>query len=169
MNNYKRQTRACTFEELQPALQQALRAYFSKHELTGLETQILICCETRSERQKTSALETLLGEDRDLVYYLAAFMTPEWLVWARSGDHTKTVVVAAKLKDIHVRPMAFLMVKDTGLNIEGFVDGSFSKIHGYIGLGPEPAAEEFCKVVEDAVEVANPPRRLLDLFGKRPQ
>ena len=169
MSNYKRKTRACTFEELQPTLHQALRAYISAHELTGIEAQILICCETLSERQKTSVLETLFGEDRDLVYYLAAFLTPEWLVWARNGDHTKTTVVAAKLKDIHVRQMAFLTVNDTGIDIEGFVDGSFSKIHGYIALGPEPAAEEFWKAVQKAVVTANPPRRLMDLFGKRPQ
>jgi hypothetical protein len=169
MNNYKRKTRACTFEELQPTLQQALHAYFLKHELTGMEAQIVICCETMSERVKNSTLETLLGEDSDLVYYLAVFMTPEWLVWARCGDHSKTTVVAARLKDIHVRPMAFLVTKDSGIYIEGFVDGSFSKIHGYLGLGPEPAAEEFQKAVEKAVETANPRRRLLDVFGKRPQ
>jgi len=169
LNNYKRNTRACTLEELQPTLQQALRAYFSEHELTGIEAQILMCCETRSERQNTSALATLLGEDPDQVYYLAAFVTPEWLVWARSGDHTKTTVVAAKLKEIHVKPAAFLLSKDTGLNIEGFVDGSFSKIHGYICLGPEPVAEEFCQAAEQAVKAVNPRRRLVDLFGKRPQ
>ena len=133
-----------------------------------MEAQILICCETLSERQKTSALATLLGENRDLVYYLAAFMTPEWLVWARSGDHTKTTVVAAKLKDIHIKPLAFLLSKDTGIHIEGFVDGFFYKIHGHITLGPEPAAAEFLKAVEQAVGVANPPRRLMDIFGKRP-
>jgi hypothetical protein len=169
MNNYKRRTRACTFEELQPTLQQALRAYFSEHELIDVEAQILICCETVSERTKTSALATLLGETRDLVYYLAAFMTPEWLVWARSGDHTKTTVVAAKLKDIHVRPLASLLLKDNGIDIEGFVEGSFTKIHGYICLGTEPAAEAFWKAVEQAVEIANPPRRLMDLFGKVPR
>jgi hypothetical protein len=146
-----------------------MRAYFSAHELSGLEAQIIMCCETRSERQKTSSLATLLGEDRDLVYYLAAFVTSEWLVWARSGDHTKTTVVAARLKDIHVKPQASLLLKDTGIHIEGFVDGFFSKIHGYISLGPEPAAEEFWKAVEQAVDAVNPPRRLLDLFGKIPR
>jgi hypothetical protein len=134
-----------------------------------LHAQILTCCETVSERQKTSALETLLGEDRDLVYYLAAFMTPEWLVWARSGDHTKTTVVAARLKDIHVRSMDFLLMKDIGLNIDGFVDGSFSKIHGHISMGPGSVSEEFCKAVEQAGKAINPPRRLIDLFGKKPQ
>jgi hypothetical protein len=169
LNNYKRSTRACNFEELQTTLQQALRAYFSQHELTDVEAQILMCCETLSERQNTSALATLLGEDPDRVYYLAALVTPEWLVWARSGDHTKTTVVAARLKDIHVKQMVSLLLKDNGIDIDGFVDGFFSKIHGYIGLGPEPAAEEFWKALEQAHKAVNPPRRLLDLFGKIPR
>jgi hypothetical protein len=150
-------------------LKHALRVYFSKNQLKDLETQILMCCETRSERTKTSALAELLGEERDLVYYLAAFLTPEWLVWARIGDHTESTVVAVRLSDIHVRPVASLFLNDTGIHIEGFVDGSFSKIHGYIGLGPEPAAEEFWQAVQKAVDTANPPRRLLDIFGKTPR
>jgi hypothetical protein len=170
MSNYKRSTRVCTLAELQPTLQQALRAHFLEHMLTDVEAQIQICCETISERQKkTSALATLLGEDRDLVYYLAAFLTPEWLVWARSGDHTTTTVVAARLTDIHVKLRASVLSKDIGIDIEGFVDGFLYKIHGHIALGPEPAAEEFSKVVEQAVKAVNPPRHLLDLFGKRPR
>jgi hypothetical protein len=169
LSNYKRSTRACTFGELQSTLRYALRAYFSQHQLTDVEDQILICCETRSERKNTSALAELLGEDRDEIYYLAAFLTPEWLVWARSGDNSKTTVVAARLRDIHVRQVASLFLNDNGIHIEGFVDGAFSKIHGYIGLGPEPAAEEFWNAVHKAVETANPPRRLLDLFGKTPR
>jgi hypothetical protein len=166
LTNYTRSTRACTFELLQPALRQALRAYFSEHELTDLESQILICCETQSRRENISTLAALLGEDRDEVYYLAALMTPEWLVWARSGDHSNIIVAAARLKDIKVWAHASLLVKDNGIDIEGFVDGSFSKIHGYIALGPEPAAEAFFETVEKAVKTANPPRRLIDLFGK---
>jgi hypothetical protein len=169
LSNYKRSTRACTFEEIHPILKQALRAYFFEHEISDVETQILICCETLSEREKTSALETLLKEHGDLIYYLAAFLTPEWLFWARSGNQTKTIVVGARLKDIHARQRASLLLKDFGIDIEGFVDGSFSKIHGSLYLGPEPAAEEFCQAVEKAVNAANPPRRLIDLFGKIPR
>jgi hypothetical protein len=168
MSNYKRSTRVCTFEELQPALQQALRVYFSEHELSDVEAQILICCETHSERKKMSMLATFLGEDLDLVYDSAAFVTPEWLVWARIGDHTTVRVAAARLKDIHVKAVTSLLLKDNGIDIDGFVEGSFSKVHGYIGLGPEPAAEGFWEVVEKAVNTANPPRRLIDLFGKIP-
>ena len=166
MSNYNRSTRLCTFEELQPGLQQAIRDYFFNHELTDLEGQILICSETVSERQKVSKLATLLGEDRDQVYYTAAFLTPDWLVWGRIGDHSIARVAAARLKDIHVKPVTSILPKDTGIGIEGFVDGSFSKVRGYIGLGLEPAAEKFWKEVENAVHTANPPRRLMDIFGK---
>jgi hypothetical protein len=168
MSTYKRRTRICTFEELNPTLKQALRAYFFEHELTDIETQIVMCCETLSERQKTNALEALLGEDRDPVFYLAACMTPDWLVWARSSESTKTIVVAAKLRQIHVKPRASVLSKDIGLDIEGFVEGSLSKIRGHLAFGPEPEAEEFCKAAEQATVAVNPPRRLLDIFGKTP-
>lgn len=168
MSNYIRSTRACTFEELHPTLQQAMRTYFREHEIVHIESQILTCCETTSELKRTGTFTVLLGENRDMVYYLAAFLTPEWLVWARSGDNSKITVAAARLKDIRVKPINSLLYNDTGIDITGFVDGSFSKIHGYLALGPEPAAEEFWEAVEKAVHTANPPRRLLDLFGKIP-
>jgi hypothetical protein len=169
LSNYKRTTRICSFEELQPALRRALRDYFIAHELPDVEGQILICCETVSELQKTSFLEKLLGENQDPLYHLAAFLTPEWLFWVRGSATSKTTAVAARLKDIRVRSRASVLLQEPGLDIEGFVEGSFAKLHGYIALGIEPAAEEFCKVVEQAVETANPPRRLLDLFGKAPK
>jgi hypothetical protein len=168
MSTYKRHTRVCTFEELKPTLKQALRAYFLKLELTDMETQIIMCCETLSERQKTNALEALLGENGDPVYYLAAFVTPDWLVWARGSESTKTTVVAAKLRSIHVKPRASVSSNDTSLDIDGFVEGSFSKVRGHLALGPEPEAEEFCKAAQQANVAVNPPRRLLDIFGKTP-
>lgn len=168
LSTYHRSTRACAFEELQPQLQQALHDYAEQNELAGLQEQIVLCCQTISERIKTNRLAALLGEDRDLVFTLAVFLTPDWLVWARSGDHSKTTVVAARLKDIHVRPVASLLSNDHGLEIDGFVQGSFKKVHGSLLMGPEPAADEFTDAVDKAVKTANPPRRLLDLFGKTP-
>jgi hypothetical protein len=127
-----------------------------------------MCCETISERKKTSALAKWLGEDVESSYFLAALMTPEWLFWARSSERGKTIVVAAKLRDIFVKSRTLLLFNDAGLEINGFVDGSFKKVRGYLGMGPEPAAEEFCKAVEQAVHGVHPPRRLMDIFGKVP-
>lgn len=169
MANYKRSTRMCTFDDLQLSMQHAMRDFFVQHEIPGLEAQIVQCCETVSERIKVSTLAKWFGEDRDEVYSLAVFYTPEWLVWARCGDHSTTTVVAARLQDIRVNPVNALTMNDRGIDIDGFVDGSFTKVHGYIALGPEPEAETFRDALEKAVNTANPPRRLMDLFGKVPR
>jgi hypothetical protein len=168
MSSYKRRTRICTFEELQPTLKQALRAYFSKLELTDIESQISLCCETLSERQKTNALAAWLGETGDPVFYLAALVTPEWLIWARTNENTEPTVVAAGLRQIHVKLHSSVLSQDAGLDIEGFVEGGLSKVRGQLAFGPEPAAQEFCQVAERACLAVNPPRRLLDIFGKTP-
>lgn len=169
MSNYKRSTRECTFVELQPGLLQAMRAYFTEHAMAGIESQILMCCETISERKKSGKLAALLGENSEQVYRLAAFVTPEWLVWARSGETTNTRVAAANLKNVRVRQLDSLLFKENGIEIEGFLDGSFTKVHGSIALGPEPSADRFWNAVREAAEAINPPRRLMDLFGKVPK
>jgi hypothetical protein len=165
MSNYKRFTRECTLEHLRPELLDALRGYLLEHGLADLEPQILMCCETSSERQKTSALASLFGEDLDEAYYTGAFVTPQWLVWVRSGDKTGATVVSAQLKEIRVRPFASPFLKDAGLEVIGYVEGSSIQLRGYIGLGTELAAQEFCEKVKQAVDKVNPPRNLLDVFG----
>ncbi len=167
MSNYKRFTRACTLEQLQPALRQALRDYFAKHNLTEIDTDIMMCCETTSERQAQSALAALLGEDRDQVYYTVALVTPNELVWAHSGDKSGVSVISAKLKEIRVKPYTSLLVKDNGLEVNGFVGDAHAFVRGYIGLGAEPAAQKFLEVVKQAVEQVNPTRSLLDMFLSR--
>jgi hypothetical protein len=167
MSNYKRFTRECTLEQLRPELVHAIRGYLQEHGLAEVETQIEMCCETISERQKASAIAALLREDPDKVYYTGAFVTPQWLVWARSGDKTGTTVVSAQLREIHVKPLASLLVKDAGLEVSGFIGNSRIHAGGYIGLGPEAAAQKFCEKVKQAVDKVNPPRSLLDVFTSK--
>ncbi len=167
MSNYKRITRECTLEQLRPELRHALRDYLSERGLAQVEAKIVMCCETISEKQKGSALASLLGEDPDTIYYTGAFLTPEWLVWAQSGDKTGVAVVSAQLKDIHVKPFASLLVKDAGLEVSGYVGNAHIRMGGYIGLGTESAAQKFCDEVKRAVDAANPPGSLLDLFTSK--
>jgi hypothetical protein len=136
-----------------------------EHGLADVEPEILMCCETISERQQRSALASLFGEDLDEAYYTGAFFTSQWLVWARSGDKSGSTVVSAQLKEIHVRPLASPFVKDAGLEVIGYVEGSSIQLRGYIGLGTELAAREFCEKVKQAVDKVNPPRNLLDIFS----
>ncbi len=164
MSNYRRFTRECTLEQLRPELLQALRDYLQGHGLADLETNVVMCCETMSERQKTSFLASLLGEDRDDTYYTGAFFTPQMLVWARSGNKTGAIVVSAELREIRVRPFASPLVSDAGLEVSGYVGDSSTRIRGYIGLGTELAATRFCEAVKQAVDKVNPPRSFLDIF-----
>ncbi len=164
MSNYRRFTRECTLEQLRPELLHALREYLLGHGLADVETQIVMCCETISEKQKTSFLASLLGEERDDTYYTGAFFTPQLLVWVRSGDKTGAVVVSAQLREIHVRPFASPLVRDAGLEVIGYVGDSRARIRGYIGLGTELAASRFCEAVKQAVDKVNPPRSILDIF-----
>lgn len=168
MSPYIRHTRTCTVEELQPALKRALRAYFLTLELTDVENQIILCCETSAERQKASGLAALLGEDGDALFYLAALVTPDWLIWARTNQNAEPTVVAARLKQVHVKLHTSVLSQDAGLDVEGFVEGGLSKVRGQLAFGPESAAQEFCQAAERANLAVNPPRRLLDIFGKTP-
>ena len=164
MSSYKRFTRECTLEELRPELLLALREYLLGHGLADIEAQIVMCCETLSEKQKTSFLASLVGEDLDETYYTGAFFTPQVLVWVRSGDKTGASVVSAQLREIHVRPFASPLVEDAGLEVNGYVGDSSTRIRGYIGLGTESAASRFCEAVKQAVDKVNPPRSFLDIF-----
>ncbi len=164
MSNYRRFTRECTLEQLRPELLQALRDYLQGHGLADLETKVVMCCETMSEKQKTSFLASLLGEDLDDTYYTGAFFTPQMLVWVRSGNKTGAMVVSAQLREIRVRPFASPLVRDAGLEVIGYVGDSSARIRGYIGLGTELAATRFCDAVKQAVDKVNPPRGFLDIF-----
>lgn len=167
MSNYKRVTRECALEQLRPELLQPIREYLQGHKLTEVEAQILMCCETLSERQKTSGIAALLGDAPDKLYYTGILVTPDWLIWVHSGAKAGSAVVSAQLKEIHVKPFASLLVKDAGLEVFGYVGEARTHVRGYIGLGSEPAAQKFCETVRQAVDKVNPPRNLLDAFTSK--
>lgn len=75
----------------------------------------------------------------------------------KAGTH----VTAARLADIQVKPFASLLVRDNGLEIFGYVGHTKRRVRGYIGMGPEPAAQAFYKGVQQAAEKINPPNKKL--------
>ena len=167
MSRYKRFTRECRLEQLKPALLDAVRKHLAARGLADEEAQVVMCCETVSERQPATGLSALVKEDADEIYYTGALFTPQWLVWARSSEKSGTAVVSARLKEIRVKPFASLLVSDTGLEVMGDVGDPGARVSGYIGLGAEAAAHKFCEAVKRAVDKANPPRSLLDVFTIR--
>ncbi len=156
MSKYHRSTRECALAELQPELAQAIHTYLSQQRLSNVEVEILMCCETTSEKEPIGPLAALLGDDPDTISHTAMLVTPQWLVWARSGDKTGTVVQSAKLQDIQVQPYSSRLVKDTGLEVFGFVGATPRRMQGYIGMGPELAAQKFRQTVIEAIEKATP-------------
>jgi len=157
MSDYIRFTRECSFDQLRPELARAIREYAQNHrELGNIEVEVLMCCETTSERKHTGALAALIEGDPDTILYTGMLVTPQWLIWARSGDKSDTRVSSAKLLDIQVRAFASILVKDAGMEVSGYIGDSKARVRGYIGMGPEPATQQFCDQVQKAIEKATP-------------
>jgi hypothetical protein len=166
--DFNRYTRECSFSQLRPELMQALRDYFENQKLVGIEADILMCCETTSEKKTLNGdkgvLAFLAGDDPDTTVYTGMFVTPQWLVWARAGDKSGTLVTSAHLRNVRVKPFTSRFTKDTGLEVSGFIGDSPGRVKGYIGMGPEEAAQKFCEEVVQATEKvrkeARPKRRI---------
>ena len=168
MANYNRTTRECSFEQLRPELKQAMRDYIESQKLVGIETDILMCCETTSAKKTpngSSGVLAFLGEDDpDTTVHTGMFVTPEWLVWARSGDKTGTLVTSAHFRNVKVKSYSSRFNDDTGLEVAGFIGDAPGRVKGYIGMGPEEAARKFCEQVVQAADKvrkeARPKRRI---------
>ena len=157
MSDYNRTTRECTVSQLQPDLRQAVQNYFREQDLGNPETETLMCCETVSTRKSSGWLGTLLNGGEDATIHTGMLLTSEWLVWVRKGDRSSTVLNAASLKEIQVKTYLSLVNKDNGLEISGYTRDSQGRARGYVGMGPELAAQRFCEEVEKAVAKVKPP------------
>ena len=94
MNTNTCTTRACTIEGLNPNLKNALRAHGKQFDLEDIESDVLMCCETRSILQKNglaSTQETSLS---------AVYITPKWLVWAIAPNGNAANAGSAQLRNI---------------------------------------------------------------------
>ena len=157
MSDYNRTTRECPVSRLHPELRQAFRRYFEEHKLGDLEAETLMCCETISEKKNLGRLASLLQGESDTTIHTGMLLTTQWLIWARRGDQSGTVLNAANLKEIHVRDYLSILTKDTGLEIFGYIGSARGQIRGYIGMGSELAAQKFCDEVKQAITKVNPP------------
>jgi len=154
-SEWKRTTRESSFGALRPELVAAIRRYLERHKLPAIESEILACCETTSERRKVGIAERLAGGG-DKVQYTAAVVTAGWLIWAAGGDRTGTSVTAVRLSDIaEVRDYEDTsfheLIEDHGLQIYGFRYHGSEREVWFIGLGQEYAAERFGQVLREAI------------------
>ncbi len=159
MGDYRRSTRECNFEQLRPEIVTALREHIQRYELGEVEREALICCETTNERtKKTGLFDKLIGGDVGPVHYVGIVVTPRYLIWARSGAKVGVAVMSARLRECEVldyanTPQAQLM-PDTGLEVTAMHTGATERAHSFIGLGPEPAAQNLREVLKQAMQQA---------------
>ena len=159
MGDYRRSTRECHFEQLRPEIVAAIRDHVQRYELGDVERKALICCETINEKTKKSGLfGKLAGGDPDPVHYVGVVVTPRYLIWARSGAKYGDAVLSARLQECGVfdyanTPQAKL-APDTGLEVTAMLTGAIEREHSFIGLGPEPAAQNLRQVLKQARQQA---------------
>lgn len=156
MSETIRTTRECSVNQLNPNLLHALEGYFQTHKLGNLAAEALLSCETFTERKDRGKLAAWLEGNPDTTDYLGLILTAQWLLWARSGDRSGTIVAGANLKDIRVKAYASRLTKDTGLEISGYIGDSKGRVRGNLALGQEPAARKFCEEAIKSIEKANP-------------
>lgn len=148
MDTITRTTHASTLETLNEDLKAAMRAHGAKYGLGDIESDVLMCCETVSLRQKKG----VFGGNKTT--RSAVYVTPKWLVWADSTDRNDAEVGTAQLKHIEVRDYgttaSYAITPDQGLNITGrYTDKNKTGIT-FIVLGSEPAGQEFRQVLKEA-------------------
>jgi len=157
MSDYNRTTRECSVNQLHPELRQAILRYFEEHELGDMEIETLLCCETISEKKNFGRLVSLLKDELDTTIHTGMVLTPQQLIWVRKGEQSDTVLSAANLKDIQVRAYTSILTRDTGMEILGYIGDSKGKVRGYVGMGEEVAAQNFCEEVTQAISSMQPP------------
>ena len=156
MSDYNRTTRECPVSQLHPELLRAIQSYFQEHNLGNLETEALLCCETISTKKELSGLNSMLKSELETTVRMGIILTSKHLIWVRKGDQSEARLSAADLNYIQARAYTSFFTKDTGLEIFGYIGDSNTNVRGYIGMGPEPAAQKFCEEVKKAIFIINP-------------
>ena len=157
MSDYNRTTRVCSVEQLRPEMLQAIQEYFQKNELGDLHAETLACCETVSTKKNAGKLAFWLSGNPDATIHVDIVLTPEFLIWVHLGDKTGMRVNAANLRNIRTEYYMSLSKKEASLSIMGYISDAKSGVRGAIALGPEPAAEQFCEQVKQAIQKVSPP------------
>jgi hypothetical protein len=152
MNKTTHKTRVCTLDGLDEDLKSAIHAHARNHHLNDLESDILICCETLSARQKRGfggGIQTTL---------CAVYITPKWLVWADSTDRSDASVGASQLIHVDIwddqATTGHPRIAEEGLNIMGrYTDENRSGM-AFIALDSNADGREFRQALEEVLSKA---------------
>ncbi len=151
MSEYLRSTRHCTLENMQPVLASAIRSYIDKNGLVLPAS--FPCYETTSTKQKKG----LFGGKPETILTGVVLTAQSLIVATRKGSEAPAVL-SIKLSDIRVQEYEksdmYKLMPDTGLNLTGLPAGLDERGSLFIGLGSEPAAQEFRAALKAVVERA---------------
>jgi hypothetical protein len=153
VSEYTRTTRECAFGELRPELVAVIRHYIAKHKLDHAESEVLLCCETTSQRQKRGLFGRRTGGGTE-TQYSGVLVTPTWLIWATSDPKFGTAAISARLVDIEVKDYDSTLLPDEGLDIFGFLTDAAERGSIFLGLGRDPAAQKLKHVLREALASA---------------
>ena len=152
MDSITRTTRICTFDQMKPELRNALRMHLAQYRLTEIESDILMCCETKSTRQKKG----IFGGTEQTES--AVLLTPRWLAWVDSTNRDSAAAGSAELKKINVRgyesSALYDVYPDTGLNVTGQYTDVNKTGMTFIAIGNEPDGKKFRETLQDAIAKA---------------
>jgi hypothetical protein len=159
MSHIQRATRECTLAELRPELAEAVRTYAQRQQWPNLETEVVACCETTSERISSNRLDTWLNGGAASLSHLALVATPDRLIWAYSSGRVRAGVASAQYKDMHLK--IFTPKNAAGIAVEIFarMDGTGEKTGGRFMLDDDPAARHFCEEVKRITDPLYPPEK----------
>jgi hypothetical protein len=164
MSHTQRTTRECTLDELRPELAEVVRTYAQRQQWPNLETEVVACCETTSERISSNWLDAWLNGGAISLSYLALVATPDRLIWAYSGEASSPGAASAQYKEMRLK--IFTPKTTAGIAVEIFarMDGSRDKTGGRFMLDESPAARHFAEEIKRITDplytpVAKKPRR----------
>jgi hypothetical protein len=149
MNKATYRTRLCTLDTLDEDLKFAIHAHALRHDLHDLESDVLICCETLSVRQKK-------GFWGGIKFTLsAAYITPTWLVWADSTDRSDARVCASQLTHVDLWDeqvtTSFPIIVDEGLSITGCDTDKNKTGMAFIAVDSNTEGQKFRQVLEEVL------------------
>ena len=149
MNANTRTTRECSFDSLRPEMLAAVREHVELYKIGNIESNILICLETISIQKKNG----LFGGSEKVI--TGALLTSEWLILAVERVNEKPVVISGRLRNLQAQNFEdtamFKVSPDSGLNVTGRYSDVTKQGMSFIGLGPEPAAQKFRQIFQEAI------------------
>jgi hypothetical protein len=164
MGDYVRTTKELSLHQVPTEVMDSIKEHSERYNLGWLMDDQTICIETTSDRKKK---KKVMGIKMPMHVVSHVLLTPAWLIYAASNEGSKPAVMTVPLVDATVENYAksplykklYKKMPDNGY----WVDGKFTGVVGgsmsfsdrssiFIGLGPERAAEDFAKALEDAIE-----------------